>query len=99
MAVAEILANAVEHGLRERAGTVALRASRTGQDLQVVVEDDGWGIPEGLDPHTGDRLGLRIVSALVADRGGSLELELRRDADGQPVGTSAAIRVPLPVTT
>jgi two-component sensor histidine kinase len=95
MAVAEILANAVEHGLRERAGTVALRASRTGQEVRVVVEDDGWGIPEGLDPHAGDRLGLRIVTALVADRGGSLELGRRAGPDGQPAGTTAAIRVPV----
>jgi two-component sensor histidine kinase len=94
MVVAELLANAVEHGLAGRPGTVTLRASRTGGTLSLTVEDDGWGLPEGVDAQAAGSLGLRIVTALVTERGGTLELVTRGHDPGQ-TGTAATIRVPV----
>jgi two-component sensor histidine kinase len=89
MAVAELLANAVEHGLADRAGTVTVTARRSDRDLVVSVDDDGWGVPAGLDPQAGASLGLRIVTTLVAERGGTFSLVPRSP------GTRAELCVPV----
>jgi two-component sensor histidine kinase len=66
LVINELVTNAVEHGLAGRNGTVWLRASRSrgseGDLLEVSVEDDGAGLPEGSHP---EGLGLRIVRTLV----------------------------------
>jgi two-component sensor histidine kinase len=92
MAVAELLANAVEHGLAQRAGTVTVRTTRSAGQLRLAVEDDGWGVPEGLDPQSSTSLGLRIVATLVSERGGTFELSGRSGAGS---GTRAVITVPV----
>jgi len=72
MVLTELLQNAVEHGLRDRAGTVTLRARRGAAALCVDVDDSGVGLPDAFDPTDGT-LGLSIVTTLVqAELGGEL---------------------------
>ncbi len=68
--VTELVTNAVEHGFEGREhGTITVRAEREGDDLRVVIADDGVGLtgqPEGL--------GSQIVTTLVENElGGTLE--------------------------
>ncbi|MBE6475520.1 MAG: histidine kinase N-terminal domain-containing protein [Actinomyces succiniciruminis] len=72
--LAELVTNAVEHGLEDRDGTVTVRAQRDGEQLTVHVIDDGVGLVPGKE-MTG--LGTRIVNTLV--RG-----ELRGSIDWRP---------------
>ncbi|WP_405002697.1 sensor histidine kinase [Georgenia subflava] len=58
----ELVANAVEHGLAGRSGTVTVDARRTGARLEVRVRDDGAGIEEG---RVLAGLGTQIVNTLV----------------------------------
>ncbi|MEI6621052.1 MAG: histidine kinase N-terminal domain-containing protein [Actinomycetes bacterium] len=67
MVLAELLANAVQHGLAGAAGDVTLRLSRTGRRVIAEVSDDGVGLPDGFDPAESTGLGLRIVRTLVAE--------------------------------
>ncbi len=64
LVLTELVTNAVEHGLKDRAGTVTIRAERNGRDLRVQVHDDGVGLPEHFVAGT-DGLGTQIVQALV----------------------------------
>lgn len=73
--LAELVTNAVEHGLEDRDGTVTVTAQRDGDDLTVHVIDDGAGLAPGT-VMTG--LGTRIVSTLVHG-------ELRGTIDWRPV--------------
>lgn len=86
MAVAELIGNAVEHGLagRDAPGEVRVSASR-GDRLTITVDDDGPGVrsaPEGL--------GLSIVRSLVT---GELRGELSMGPSPM-VGTRARIDIP-----
>ena len=45
MVMAELVQNAVEHGLRDRPGHVSVEARRSGNSLVVRVVDDGVGLP------------------------------------------------------
>lgn len=72
--LAELVTNAVEHGLEDRDGVVTVTAQREGSHLEVHVIDDGAGVAPGTI-MTG--LGTRIIQTLV--RG-----ELRGSISWQP---------------
>jgi two-component sensor histidine kinase len=96
----EILQNAVEHAFEEAAddfgvgapkGTVALTLRNDGRNLDVIVRDDGRGLPPDFSIERSDSLGLSIVSRLVQSQlGGTIELV---NADGG--GTEVRLVVPL----
>ena len=73
--VCELLTNVVKHGQAQRA---SVRMTRVGQELQIVVEDDGVGFDSGSVgnlPDSGGGFGLFSVAERMADLGGSLEIE------------------------
>ncbi|MCP2333742.1 Two-component sensor histidine kinase, contains HisKA and HATPase domains [Actinoalloteichus cyanogriseus DSM 43889] len=92
MVLTELVQNAIEHAFsRGQRGDVSLSASRSAKWLDVLVNDNGRGLPAGFSLERADGLGLQIVRTLVdSELQGSLSL--RR---GEPVGTQAVLRVPL----
>ena len=75
MVLTEVLQNAVEHGFREGAGSLTVRARRLVGRLHVTVEDDGAGLPAGFELDGSASLGLSIVRTLVeSELGGQLEI-------------------------
>ena len=76
LVINELVANAVEHGLQDREGTVWLIADRyknsSGDDaLTVKIADDGVGLPQGT---VAEGLGLQIVRTLVtSELGGTID--------------------------
>jgi two-component sensor histidine kinase len=93
MVVTELVQNAIEHAFdpAEKQGFVVIRADRSARSLDIVVHDDGRGLPAGFDPEQSERLGLQIVLTLVsAELDGTLEM---RAADGG--GTDVLLRVPI----
>ncbi len=93
MVITELVQNAIEHAFDSAApqGCVTIRAERSARWLDVVVNDDGRGLPEGFSLEKSDRLGLQIVRTLVAaELDGSLGMHA---ASGG--GTDVVLRVPL----
>jgi two-component system, sensor histidine kinase PdtaS len=93
MVITELVQNALEHayGATTTQGCVTIRAERSARWLDVVVHDDGRGLPEGFSLEKSDRLGLQIVRTLVAaELDGSLGMH---DVPGG--GTDVVLRVPL----
>jgi two-component sensor histidine kinase len=79
MVLTEVLQNAVEHGFAGRQGTITLTARRGTDRLQVSVDDDGVGLPDGFDVAGSTRLGLSIVRTLVeTELDGTLDIRNRR---------------------
>jgi two-component sensor histidine kinase len=80
MVLTELLQNAVEHGYGSPAdgggtGVVTVRVGRHGEVLEVTVDDDGRGLPEGFDLDSTTSLGLSIVRTLVeSELGGELAI-------------------------
>jgi two-component system, sensor histidine kinase PdtaS len=67
-------------------------ANRAHRRLEVVVADDGVGLPAGFSLAGSDRLGLQIVRTLVqSELRGSIEVRPRRSGSG----TEAILQVPL----
>lgn len=93
MVITELVQNAIEHAFdaTTEQGCVTIRAERSARWLDVVVHDDGRGLPAGFSLEKSDRLGLQIVRTLVsAELDGSLGVH---EAPGG--GTDAVLRVPL----
>jgi two-component sensor histidine kinase/PAS domain-containing protein len=90
LAVAELVHNALEHGLADREqGQVEVSMRRVPGELVLTVRDDGVGLPAGFDPSTAAHLGLEIVRTVVEDDlRGTLSFSGGR-------GTTVTVRVPL----
>jgi len=66
LVVNEVLSNAFKHAFRGRgSGSIAVSVRREKGDIQVSIEDDGSGIPEGVDIHKSTSLGLKLIRNLV----------------------------------
>ena len=84
--LAELLQNAIEHAFPDGgSGTVKVELSREGEEVVVVVWDDGVGMKG--DPLEGARLGLQIVRSLIEEMGGHFSVTTE-------VGTRVELRVP-----
>ncbi|WP_204800843.1 sensor histidine kinase [Mycobacterium riyadhense] len=93
MVITELVQNAIEHAFDPTAeeGSVTIRAERSARWLDVVVHDDGRGLPDGFSLEKSDSLGLQIVRTLVsAELDGSLGM---REAPNR--GTDVVLRVPI----
>src|ERR1700759_4747701 len=93
MVITELVQNAIEHafGGSKQQGCVTIRAERSARWLDVVVHDDGRGLPDGFSLEKSDRLGLQIVRTLVsAELDGSLGMH-----DLPTGGTDVVLRVPI----
>lgn len=93
MVITELVQNAIEHAFDESTaqGCVSIRAERSARWLDVVVHDDGRGLPEGFSLEKSDRLGLQIVRTLVsAELDGSLGMH-----EAEAGGTDVILRVPI----
>ncbi len=93
MVITELVQNAIEHAFdpAAREGSVTIRAERSARWLDVVVHDDGRGLPEGFSLEKSDSLGLQIVRTLVsAELDGSLGMR-----EAPKCGTDVVLRVPI----
>jgi two-component sensor histidine kinase len=91
LAVAELVHNAIEHGMAERdSGAVQVQLRRVPGELVIIVRDNGCGLPDGFDPVVSAHLGLEIVRTVVEDDlRGTLSFTGGR-------GTTVTVRVPVP---
>jgi two-component system sensor histidine kinase ChvG len=91
-------------------GRITLRARETGNVIEMAVEDEGPGIPDGNLEHVFDRfyserpagekfgkhsgLGLSISRQIVEALRGRISAENRRDEHGKVVGARFVVRLP-----
>jgi two-component sensor histidine kinase len=68
LVTAEIVHNAIEHGIGGRArGSVRVTMRRDGDAVTLEVRDDGEGLPDEFSIATSANLGLEIVRTVVED--------------------------------
>ncbi len=92
MVLAELIQNALEHAFEVGTrGSVVVRARRSAGWLDVLVHDNGIGLPAGFTLAGSGGLGLEIVRTLVdAELGGSLSVR-----PAEHGGTDAHLRLPV----
>jgi len=94
--LSEAVANALEHGLRDReSGTILVKAHRYDEAIHLSVEDNGHGLPEGFDLDGADSVGLRISRLLSQQLDGQMALENRNSS---PESAGARMTMILPAS-
>ena len=93
MVITELVQNAIEHAFdpTTEQGSVTIRSDRSARWLDVVIHDDGHGLPDGFTLENSDRLGLQIVQTQVSS---VLDGTLSMDA-APGGGTDVVLRVPI----
>jgi two-component sensor histidine kinase len=92
MVLAELMQNAVQHGFVRRKGELRVIVTPGAERLDVVVADNGRGLPEGFDLDHSTSLGLQIVRTLVeGELAGRLAIRPREGG-----GTEVSLSIPLP---
>jgi len=85
----ELILNALKHGFAGRSkGTLTVEL-HAGPPCEMVVRDDGIGLPSGFDPEKGIGLGLELALGLTRQ----LKGELKTQAEAAR-GTSITVRFP-----
>jgi two-component system sensor histidine kinase ChvG len=103
-----LIGNAVSFSPRE--GTIRLAGRLKGNTVELVVEDEGPGIPDAKLEHIFDRfyserpegekfgghsgLGLSISRQIVETLKGRITAENRRNAEGKVIGARFVVRLP-----
>lgn len=109
----QVLRNLVENArsFTPPGGTVRLTVQSEAATVQIIVDDDGPGIPENKLEAIFDRfyserpaqekfgqhsgLGLSIARQIVEAHGGKIWADNRKDANGNVVGARFTVRLPL----
>ena len=85
----ELFSNALKHAFPAgRSGTIDVALHCTPHQLTMWVRDSGVGVPPTLDWQHTNTLGLKLISMLTEQLGGSLRL----DREG---GTTFTLTIPL----
>jgi two-component sensor histidine kinase len=80
LVVNEVLLNAFKHGGGEQ--EIKAECRDLGQNFALTISDGGLGFPPGFDPGASKGLGMRLISALTQEMGGSLDI---RRTEGRTV--------------
>lgn len=71
----ELLSNCVKHSfLGNRTGTITVNICRKNEVIEIVVADDGIGLPQNFDINRSETLGLQLVRTLVDQLQGKLNV-------------------------
>lgn len=91
-----LVENAIRHGISHRAagGAIVISAQRVDQTLEIIVRDDGAGLPPNWSPRHATGLGLRLTRERIAGfhPDGATQLTMENHPDG---GVQVSIRMPL----
>jgi len=101
LVINELLQNSLEHGFESRnTGTITIELNDEGNNVCIVIHDDGTGLPKGFNLNQAKSMGLRIVQTLVKeDLGGTIEFKnhqgvqatiqfSKANLEGEQIGTS-----------
>lgn len=90
LVVNELVTNAVKHAGEDGPCEVEVRLRRVDEErIELIVADDGGGLPDGFDPKTGGGLGMRLVMAFAQ------QLEAGLKVHPQRPGTEFVLDIPL----
>jgi two-component sensor histidine kinase len=90
--VSELLSNCLKHAFLGGKGKIEIRASEKNGRINLLVGDNGIGLPKSFDVRQSNSLGLQIVEALVRQLGGKYRAIASRNTNVRGEVGSPAVR-------
>jgi two-component sensor histidine kinase len=86
----ELVTNAVKYAHPAGvSGIIKIKSSSCDDGaIEIVVSDDGVGLPDGLDPLVSKGMGFRMIQALTSQAGATISF------DNHGLGLTCTLRVP-----
>ncbi len=80
MVVNELVTNSVKHGFREgQAGEVRIEINQNQDGYDLIVADNGIGIPKEINPHKSNTFGMQIAANMIEMQlGATFEVDCSR---------------------
>ncbi len=83
----ELITNAMKYAFTEKeSGILSISISKTENTIDLIVEDNGMGIPESIDINKNPGFGMRLIKMLTEQMEGSIKIENK-------TGTKITIKV------
>lgn len=74
--VNEVVTNVIKHGFYgQEAGEIITRLHQNGDEVTLLIEDDGNGLPENFDPESTNTLGMQLIKTLTGQIPGKYRFE------------------------
>jgi PAS domain S-box-containing protein len=71
----ELISNSLKHAFPgEKKGIIRVSFDTYSHEFELVISDDGVGLPENFDPENSETLGLRLVNTLVQQLQGHMKV-------------------------
>ncbi len=73
----EIVSNAIKYAFSDNdaENTIAIKVHTEGENLKLIIEDNGVGLPEHIDFRNTESLGLQLVITLVDQLNGNIQID------------------------
>jgi two-component sensor histidine kinase/integral membrane sensor domain MASE1 len=72
--VTELVTNALKHAFPEQTGTVRISLTEGAEQLELLIADDGVGLPEETELAARDSFGFKLVAMLAEQLQGSVQI-------------------------
>lgn len=81
--IGELLTNAMKYAFEHKSqNEISVSLSELGRELEILVSDNGVGLPDGFDPTSNTGFGMKIVSSLLQQLSGSLSVIQQEEGAG-----------------
>ena len=72
----ELLTNIVKYAFPDMNGTITLELKSKNDKLELIIGDNGIGLPKDFDIETSETLGLQLVNNLINQLDGELDIDI-----------------------
>lgn len=71
----ELISNSLKHAFPDSEGEIFISLHHKGEEIEVIIKDNGVGLPEDMDLKNPRKLGLQLVNTLVEQLEGTIEVD------------------------
>ncbi|MDI3483811.1 MAG: two-component system, sensor histidine kinase PdtaS [Methanobacteriaceae archaeon] len=85
----EALTNSMRHAFPDKEGTITVKAYKSRDSINLIMEDDGIGFPEGFKPEECETMGMRLIYTLTRQIDGEIKIKGEK-------GVKIELKIPIP---